>query len=829
MKIVFAGVAVATAAISFTVGTATGTRAPAPAPVSMTDAPPVVSRALSPKAANAVIENYCIDCHDDQLRSGNSVADDGKHGLSLEHFDVAAATTRGHDAERIIRKLRAGFMPQAGAPRPEGDTLQMFAASIEQVIDRAAKPNPGTRTFQRLNRPEYENVIRDLFGIQIDASAYLPLDTKSANFDNIADVQALSPALLDAYLNAAAAVSRMAIGDKTATTALTTYPVSPFATQHAWDHVDGAPFGTHGGIVTKHSFVADGTYQFRMTVMGGIGMPLEDIDVSVDGKRVALVHYEKGTNPIGASADAPEGIDSYDTDTLNLKAGEHTVSVAFINRIEGPYEDLLKPNEWSNSSDGNAATGNTNPPSIRDMSVIGPYKVTGVSDSPSRRAIFICHPSKSAASERACATQIINRVGAKAYRRPLTKHDTDGLMKFYDTGAKAGGFEDGVRNAVQAMLSSPYFVFRIETAPANVVAGTDYKVSDLDLASRLSFFIWGSTPDSTLMSLARAHKLSNQATLDLQAKRMLADPRAEALSERFAAQFFHLQDVDKVHPDAFFFPDFNKNLSDDMQTETKTFFNNIVKNDLNVLELFDANYTFVNERLARHYGIPNVAGPEFRKVMYPDSTRRGVLGQGSMLVQTSFADRTSPTVRGKWVMQVLMGTPPPPPPPNVPSLDVTSNGVAGRPLTTRERVEQHRKNPVCASCHKYMDPIGLALDNFDVTGKFRYSENAVPLDTRGTMFDGSEVQGSTGLVDALMKRKVALLRNFTENLMAYALGRRVEDFDQPTIRAIVAKADANGDKMSQFVMGVVNSTAFREKRAEPVVADTDKQSDNQQH
>jgi hypothetical protein len=829
MKIVFAGVAVATAAISFSVGTATGTRAPTPKPVAATLNPPVVYAALTPKAANDVIQNYCIDCHDDQLRSGNDVADDGKQGLSLEHFDVAAATARPGDAERIIRKLRAGMMPQAGAPRPQGDTLDMFAASIEQDIDRAAKPNPGSRTFQRLNRAEYENVIRDLFGVDIDASAYLPLDTKSANFDNIADVQGLSPALLDAYLNAASAVSRMAVGDKSATTAMTTIPVSPFASQHVWDHVQGAPFGTYGGIATKHNFVADGKYTFRMEVMGGIGMPLGDIDVSVDGARVALLHYEKGTAPTGASADAPEGIDTYNTDTLNLKAGEHVVSVAFIKPIEGPYEDLLKPDDWSNSSDGNAATGNTNPPSIKNVSIIGPYSVTGLSDTPARRAIFTCHPTKSATAERACATQIVTRLATKAYRRPATKHDVDGLMGFYDSGVKTGGFEDGVRNAIQAMLSSPYFVFRIESAPANVAAGTDYKVSDYDLASRLSFFLWGSMPDSTLTALAKTHKLSNQAVLDAQAKRMLADPRAKALSERFAAQFFDLQDVDKVHPDAFFFPDFNKNLSDDMQTETKTFFNNIVKNDLDVLDLFDANYTFVNERLARHYGIPNVSGPEFRKVMYPDSTRRGILGQGSMLVQTSFADRTSPTVRGKWVMKVLMGTPPPPPPPNVPSLDVTSNGVAGRPLTTRERVEQHRKNPVCAACHKYMDPIGLALDNFDVTGKWRYSENSAPLDTRGTMFDGAPINGSTGLVNALMKRKVALLRNFAENLMTYAIGRRVEDFDQPTVRNIVATAQANGDKFSQYVLGVVNSTAFREKRAEPVVADTDKQSDNQQH
>jgi hypothetical protein len=439
--------------------------------------------------------------------------------------------------------------------------------------------------------------------------------------------------------------------------------------------------------------------------------------------------------------------------------------------------------------------------------------------------IFSCHPTKSAASEKACATQIIDRLGFKAYRRPLTANDKAGLLGFYERGSKNGGFEEGVRMALQAMLASPNFVFRFEPVPANVQPGTDYKISDLDLATRLSFFLWGSIPDDTLLNLAKKNQLSQPKVLQAQVKRMLTDPRSEALSMRFASQWLRLQDLDKVHPDAYIFPDYDQQLADAMRTETQLFFNSIVKEDRSVLDLYTANYTFVNERLAQHYGIPNVAGTNFRRVTYPDSTRRGILGQGSMLVQTSIANRTSPVLRGKWVMEVLIGMPPPPPPPNVPALDETADGKDGHPLTTRERMELHRKNPTCKTCHQYMDPIGLSLDNFDVTGKWRYRENAIALDTRGNYYDGTPVGQPDDLVKVLLKRPIPLVRTFTENLLAYAVGRRMEAQDQTMVRRIADEAATQNYRLSSFVMGVVNSPAFREKRAEVVSAD-DKQDTN---
>jgi hypothetical protein len=767
-------------------------------------------------AANAVVDMYCTDCHNDQQKSGN---------LSFDHFDAASAPKDLAVSERMIRVLRAEIMPLTGAPRPTGDTLRALAETIEQVIDRNAHPNPGFRTFQRLNRAEYERVVHDLLGLDIDAGDYLPLDTKSANFDDIADVEALSPTLLDAYLNAAAAISRMAVGDRSAALTVTTYPSSPFVSQHPWDHVDGAPFGTRGGIVADHSFPADGMYQVGMIVNGGVGTSLEDVDVSIDGSRVALLHYERGVNQTNLSADAPLGADLYNTDPIFVKAGQHHVSAAFVRRSEGPYEDLIKPHEWSMAANGNASVGTTTPPHVMELTVTGPQKIVGVSETPSRHIIFSCRPSASL-SARSCADQIVTRLGTKAYRRPLTKHDRDGLMAFYTKGSagmKAGsaGFEQGIQSAIQAILSSPYFVFRFESTPPNAAPGTDYQINDIDLASRLSFFLWGSIPDEELLGLAAKRKLSDPKTLERQVHRMLADPRAEALSTRFAAQWLRLQDLDRVHPDAFLFPDYDQQLADAMRRETELFFNSLVHEDRSLLDLVSANYTFVNERLARHYGIPHVSGRDFQRVTYPDSSRRGILGQGSMLVQTSVANRTSPVLRGKWIMEVLIGMPPPPPPPNVPTLDETTDGKDGRPLTTRERMALHRKNPTCNTCHQYMDPLGLSLDNFDVTGKWRYLENAVPVDTRGTLYDGQTVASPADLTKALVKRPIPLVRTFTENLMAYAIGRRMEDFDQPAIRVIAREAEASGYKMSSFIWGVVNSTEFRSKRVEDVATTQD--------
>jgi hypothetical protein len=841
MKSLLAAVAVVTAALSFRIGMSIGDAAPHVSAAALLASAAGVSKPATTKphgrartraaharrpssapdskatldALNDVLDVYCIDCHSDGMQLGN---------LSLEGFDIGRADTARMKAEKVIRKLRAEMMPLAGRPRPPSDTLQMIASAIERVIDRASPPNAGSRTFQRLNRPEYENAIRDLLGVDINAADYLPLDTKSANFDNIADAQLLSPTLLEAYLNAAATVSLLAVGDKNAPASMTTYRVSPYISQHPWDHEDGAPYGTRGGVVAQHTFVADGQYELRFNVAGGVGTQLEDIDVSIDGERVSLLKYERGVNKSFAMQDLPLGVDLYKTPPLTITAGPHRVSVAFVRRGDGPYEDLIKPHDWSLASNGAASSGTTMPPHIMDLGIVGPQNAVGVSETPSRRIIFSCRPSASL-SDTACAEQILTRLGTRAYRRALTKHDLDGLMSFYARGAKSGGFEDGIRSALQAMLASPYFVFRFETTPTDAAAGRDYRISDYELASRLSFFLWSSIPDDRLLKLAAAGQLSSPTTLDAEVRRMLADPRADALATRFAGQWLRLQDIEKVRPDVFWFPDYDEQLGRAMKKETELFFGDLVRHDRSILTLLNANYTFVNERLARHYGFKGISGDQFRRVSYPDSTRRGILGQGSMLVQTSLANRTSPVLRGKWVMEVVIGMPPPPPPPNVPSLDETTDGKDGKPLTTRVRMELHRKNITCRTCHQYMDPIGLALDNFDVTGRWRYRENAMPLDTQGELYDGTPVSTPSQLTRALLKRPTPFVRHFTENLMAYALGRRVADEDQTAVRAIALKSAASGYRFSSFVMGVVNSSAFRMRTAEQPVAADDRNAD----
>jgi hypothetical protein len=832
MKSLLAAVAVVTAALSFRVGMSMSAPAPRPATVAASAGVPRVATTPRParaihvrrgneaslmpsniSALNDVLDVYCFDCHSNDMQLGN---------LSLEGFDIGHADTARVKAEKVIRKLRAEMMPLAGRPRPPSDTLQMVADAIEKIVDRGAAPYAGSRTFQRLNRPEYENAVRDLLGVTINAADYLPLDTKSANFDNIADAQLLSPTLLESYLNAAATVSLLAVGDKNAPTSMSTYRVSPYISQHPWDHVEGAPYGTRGGIVAQHTFVADGQYELRFNVAGGVGTQLEDIDVSVDGERVALLHYERGVNKSFAMQDLPLGVDLYKTDPLAVPAGPHRVSVAFVRRSDGPYEDLIKPHDWSLASGGSASSGTTMPPHIMDLSIVGPRNAVGVSETPSRRIIFSCRPGADTPPDTACASQILRRLGARAYRRPLTEHDVAGLMSFYQRGVKSGGFEEGVRFALQAMLASPNFVFRFESTPNDLAPGKDYRISDYELASRLSFFLWSSIPDDRLLKLASAGQLSQPVTLDAEVHRMLADPRANALATRFGGQWLRLQDIEKVRPDVFWFPDYDEQLGQAMQKETELFFDDMVRHDRSILNVLTANYTYVNERLARHYGFRNISGEQFRRINYPDSTRRGILGQGSMLVQTSLANRTSPVLRGKWVMEVLIGMPPPPPPPNVPSLDETTDGKDGKPLTTRERMELHRKNITCRTCHQYMDPIGLALDNFDVTGRWRYRENAMPLDTRGQLFDGTAVATPQQLSRALLKRPTPFVRHFTENLMAYALGRRVTEEDQTAIRAIARRSSESGYKFSSFVMGVVNSSAFRMRTAEqPVAADAD--------
>jgi cytochrome c551/c552 len=778
-----------------------------PAPVTTHAPAKPVARAAAPIAAQAptaVVKQYCVTCHSDRRKTG---------GLSLEGFDLAQAGQHAEVGEKMIVKLRAGMMPPPGARRPDAATLTGLVTALETTIDAAAaaNPNPGVRPFQRLNRPEYARAIKELLDLELDAGDWLPLDSKSANFDNIADAQALSPTLLESYLNAASAISRMAVGDRTATPNDAVYTNPSYVSQHSWDHVEGAPFGTRGGIVVNHVFPADAEYVFAVALNGGQGSRYEDVDISVDGQRVALLPYE--SLPAGG-ADGRGAVDIR-TEPVVIKAGQRKIAAAFVKKLEGPYEDLIRPHDWSYAGGGDGGGGITNLPHLRDLVISGPFRPTGVSETPARQKIFTCRPT-SQDEELRCARSIVTKIATEAYRRPVTLREIDRIMPFYQQGAAEGGFEGGVRASLEAILASPYFIFRLERAPAAALAGAAFRVADVDLASRLSFFLWGTPPDDDLIALAAQGKLSSALTLERHVRKMLADPRANALGNRFAAQWLRLQDVDKVHPDPNFFPNFDNNLAEMMRQETVGFFNTIVREDRSILDLYRADFTVINERLARHYGIPGIAGNQFRKVQYPDDTRRGVLGHGSVLVQTSLANRTSPVLRGKWVMEVLLGTPPPPPPPDIPTLEEVGDSKGGKLLTTRERMEIHRSNPTCNSCHRFMDPIGLALDNFDVTARWRVRENGAPLDTRGDFYDGTPVTKPSDLVAALLKRPEPLVRTFTENLLAYALGRRVEYFDQPTIRAISRAAAKNDYLISSFIVGVIKSDAFQMKGAERV-------------
>ena len=760
---------------------------------------------MSSDELNDVIQQYCVRCHNDVTLRGN---------LSLSEFDIAKAPQLAETAEKMIVKLRAGMMPLPGALRPSPDTLLTLVETLETLIDEAAdeQRNPGTRPFQRLNRAEYARLIEDVLGLRIDPGEWLPADQISASFDNIADVQAMSPTLMDAYMTAASEVARQAVGQTDAPVTAKTYTNPATVSQHEWETVEGAPYGTRGGISVLHTFPADGEYTFSMGFISGWGERFHDIDISVEGERVALVHYGGDIDFQGRKTFPVE------TEPVFIRAGQRRVTAAFIRQMDGPYEDLIRPNDWSLTGT-EASYGTTSLPHLINLTLEGPYNPVGVSDTPTRRRVFTCRPT-SAEEEESCSTNILAGLAAQAYGRSLDQEDIEPLLRFYQMGAEEGGFEMGVRTALEAILTSPHFLFRMEKEPDNIEPGEVYELDEVDLASRISFFLWGTNPDEELLRLASSGDLSKPRNLERQARRLLLDPRSEALATRFASLWLQLQDLEKVRPDAFWFPNYSQQLSAAMHRETELFFDNLVREDRSLLEMYSADYSFLNQRLANHYDIPGVIGDEFRRVDYPGEKRRGVLGHGSVLVQTSLGNRTSPVLRGKWVMQVLLGTPPPPPPPGVPDLDATDETEGARILTTRERMEIHRANPVCASCHKFMDPIGLALDNFDVTGKWRIRERGVPLDTRGTFYDGTDISSPSDLSRALLKRPIPLIRHFTASLMAYALGRRIDYQDQPAVRAIVAEAEKNNYRMSSFILGVLKSDAFQMKQA-PVASGED--------
>lgn len=758
--------------------------------------------------ANELVSDYCSGCHHDGKKSG---------GVSLETFDVAKVTSDPDLGERMIKKLRTGLMPPPNSKRPDADEAKAMVESLEQRLDRAAalKPNPGFRPFQRLNRPEYARSVKDLLGIEVDVNAFLPPDTMSHGFDNVADAQMFSPTLMEGYLRAASKVSALAIGDRNASPSETTYKTDRTAAQ--LDHVEGAPFGTRGGISVIHNFPADGDYSFRMMLhsvptgqLYGSTVKGEQIEVSIDGVRVSLL-------PINTrmSETDPNGM-NLQTLRVYVTAGPHRVSAAFIQKFEAPVDDLLTPIDYTLADTQiGSGYGITALPHLRDFAITGPLKVTGISDTPSRRRVFICRPTQPA-EEEGCAREIIQNLTSIAYRGNVNADDVAGLMGLYEKGRAKEGFESGVKMALQAILASPKFLFRIEETPTIVKAGEVYRISDLELATRLSFFLWGSGPDAELLKAAKSRTLSNPLVLDKQVKRMLLDPRAEALSTRFASQWLRLQDLDKIRPDALLYPFYDATLADGLRRETQLLFNSIVREDRSVLDLLNADYTFVNERVARHYGIPNVTGPQFRRVDLKGTPRRGLLGQGSILALTSVADRTSPVQRGKWVLEVILGSQAPAPPPNVPALEDTKAVVeGGKVLTVRQRLEEHRKNPACNSCHRVIDPLGLALENYDVDGRWRIKDSGAAVDSVGMLYDGTPLDGPDGLRKALLGHSEAVLRGFTEYLMTYALGRRVEPSDGPTIRAIVRDASKNGYRFSSFALGVAKSAPFTRGKAQP--------------
>jgi hypothetical protein len=757
-------------------------------------------------AEQTLVSKYCVGCHNEKLKSG---------GFSWTKVDLAHPDQYSEQLERVIRKLGTGLMPPVGMPRPDASATKAFIAAVESGIDQAAAahPNPGRPALHRLNRSEYANSIRDLLDLKVDVAPLLPADDMSHGFDNMADALNFSPALMDAYIRTAGKISRLAVGDIDTTPSVSTYQLSKSVSQTR--HVEGAPVGTRGGLSVIHQFPIDAEYVFKMTFYYSVDGPLygksqgkgEQIEISINGERVALLDIDPKRTKW----------DDLQTPPIKVKAGPQRISAAFIQHFEGPLQDVVTPIEYSlvdlNEAD---MAGLTSLPHLHDLAVSGPYNASGLGETPSRRRIFTCRPNSD--DDVSCAKKIISRLVRQAYRRPPDDSDVEELLKVYVSGRNRDGFESGVRLAVQAMIANPKFIFRFEPAPENVAPGSNYRISDLELASRLSFFLWSSAPDEELIALASQRKLREPGVLEQQVRRMLADPKSEALSTNFAVQWLHLQNLKDSQPDAYLYPNYDANLGQSMLRETELFFNSFVRDDRNILELLTANFSFVDEILAKHYKFPNVLGTRFRRVEIPDENRLGLLGQASILTLTSVSNRSSPVQRGKYVLEVLMGTPPPPPPPNVPALSENASSGELKLMSVRERMEEHRKNANCAACHKIIDPIGFALENFDAVGAWRINDSGLRIDSTGQMFDGSRLDGPTSLRQALLSHSDAFLGTFTENLLAYGLGRVIDYRDMPTVRSIERQAARDNNRFSSFVLGVINSGAFQTSRAEDNVS-----------
>jgi mono/diheme cytochrome c family protein len=792
---------------SFALAAPTASSAPAPVRPAKPQEPTSGSTPASSAATyRAVLDQYCVTCHNKKLKTA---------GLVLENLDLNRTVEYADVFEKVIRKIRVGMMPPQGVPKPDAETRRNLIAWLETTLDHAvaAKPNPGRPLVHRLNRAEYANVIRDLLALDVDTASLLPPDDSGYGFDNIADVLGVSPVLLERYLSAAGKISALAVGDPTTGPAGETFRVRQDASQDV--HIEGLPLGTVGGLLAKVTLPLDGEYVLQtklyrtnLGAMRGLEYP-HQLEITVDGARVHLASFG-GEADFNASMEnvtaAGDAIDARFTKRLQLKAGPHQIAVAFLYR--GATSDTLRLQPFIRSS--NDTLDPSGHPHIDTFTVTGPFNPSGPGDTPSRRKIFTCRPG-STAEEELCAKKIVGTLARQAYRGTETPADLQRLMEFYQAGRRGGTFDSGIQLALQRILASPKFVFRTERDPENVAEGGIYRVSDLELASRLSFFLWSSIPDEQLLDMARQGKLRNPAVLSQQVRRMLADPKAEALVQNFAGQWLYLRNLRAMIPNSLDFPDFDDNLRFAFQRETELFFGSILREDRSVLDLMTADYTFVNERLAKHYGIPNVYGSHFRRVNIPGNERRGLLGQGSILMVTSHTDRTSPVVRGKWVLDNLLGAPPPPPPANVPPLD-EKNLVGGRVLTMRERMEAHRSNPYCASCHKLMDPIGFSLENFDAVGAWRTREGGTggtPIDASGQLLDGTSINGPVELRKALLAQPEIFAGTLAEKLMTYALGRGLTAYDMPVVRSIIRDAAKQNYRFSSFLMGIINSTPFQ--------------------
>jgi mono/diheme cytochrome c family protein len=778
----------------------TGSRQPQAAPAAAQASPAPAGSQLQ-----GTVTRYCAGCHNDRLTTG---------GLSLQGIDPARPGDHPDVWEKVVRKLRSAQMPPPGLPHPDAAVTRSAVDFLRTELDRASAghPNPGRPLLHRMNRAEYANAIRDLLDLEVDVAALLPPDDSGYGFDNIADLLGVSPVIIERYLAAAGRISDLAVGDMQMKPIASVYRVRQDASQD--QHVEGLPLGTIGGLGVRQTLPLDGEYELAVKLFRtnlGTMRGLEyghTLEIAVDGVRVHTASFG-GNEEVTASSDNPTTTANAVDDRLKVRvpltAGPHVITAAFLPRAAVQGTRRLQP--WVRSSSDTVDFAGY--PHVNTFTVSGPFDPTGPGDTPSRHRIFVCHPAASARTqdETACARRILSTLARRAYRGTATDADVDRLLAFYREERGRSEFERGIAVALRRLLTSPKFLFPTEHDPANVAPGSTYRVSDLELASRLSFFLWSSIPDDQLLDLAARGRLRNPGAVAQQVTRMLADKKSVAILQNFVGQYLYLRNLPGQVPNSNEFPDFDDNLRHAFAEESRLFFDSIMREDRSVLDLLAANYTFVNERLARHYGIGHVYGSQFRRVTLPDSSRAGILGQGSLLMATSHADRTSPVRRGKWILENVLGAPPPAPPDVVPPLKEKSDLAA--PTTMRALMEEHRANPACASCHRLMDPVGLALENFDAVGAWRVHDEGNPIDASTELADGTHVDGPTSLRAALLRDPTVFVETFTEKFLTFALGRGVTAEDMPAVRKIVRDAARDNYRFSSLLTGIVESVPFQ--------------------